>query len=489
MKRRDFLNGATATASAIAAGLAVPSTAGDMDIGVGAVVTLQDFGAVGDDVTDDTKSVQDAVDYCGQTGASLRVYRTTNAYRLTAPIQITAPLVFLGDGCSPDNGGTVANHGVRGAGSWFHLAHTGRGFVMRPQGGELTGVIFDGIGTFRDHPDPVAGWSPTAHDFDFYCDGENGDFRWSNVTVLNPYQAFYLNGRCTLDNVRGQPLNTGIFTNLCADTCRLSRIHFWPFWSQNGAVKAYQLANSRAFWFHRTDNPSMIDCFSLWYFAGLCVSQNASGSVAKMRVTNCDFDAGLYGILIDKSVTTGMSMQIANCTSQSEGGVSAGIGIFIQGNGCRVDAANFASAQNIQNAVRLDGTGNSIRMSQCRVTNWNLSGAGFPAVEVASGNTATIVGGLDPSGGQGALLYGGAGQISAELGYGVVTGTTDNSGLLTVSHHGGAVPNMVVLTLRAPDADINLRIDSMSATTFAVRAYSSGQPFVGTLALYWNAKI
>lgn len=54
----------------------------------------------------------------------------------------------------------------------------------------------------------------------------------------------------------------------------------------------------------------------------------------------------------------------------------------------------------------------------------------------------------------------------------------------------GPVPNVVLLTLRAPDTDLHLRIDSMSAATFAVKAYASArQPVVGTRALYWTAKM
>ncbi len=99
----------------------------------------------------------------------LYVPKASVAYKLTSAITISSPLTIRGDDCVPYTGSVVSGQNVRGSGSWFYLAHTGKGFVMNIGSGELTGVVFDSIGTYRDQPAPAASWAPTNHDFDFYC--------------------------------------------------------------------------------------------------------------------------------------------------------------------------------------------------------------------------------------------------------------------------------------------------------------------------------
>jgi len=59
-------------------------------------VSVKDFGAVGDGVTDDTAAIQDAIDY-GQTSGQA-VYLPAADYLITDSIVISAPVTFVGDG-------------------------------------------------------------------------------------------------------------------------------------------------------------------------------------------------------------------------------------------------------------------------------------------------------------------------------------------------------------------------------------------------------
>ncbi len=250
------------------------------------------------------------------------------------------------------------------------------------------------------------------------------------------------------------------------------------------------LANGRAYWLNRTDNPSISDCFSLWYFAGLAISQNASGTVSKLRVVNCDFDAGIYGIFVDSSVTTGCTMQIANCASQTEASQANGIGLYVIGNNSYIEVSNYAASQCIQNAIRSDGTGNVLKLTNVRAVNWNLANTGFGAVEMATGNTADIVGKIRMIGGNGAAPYSGAGTINADLARGNFVGTLDGSGLVVVTHSAGVAPKNIILTLIAPDFLIVLRVHAVTATTFTVKGYQqNGTPQTGAIQFYWEAKL
>lgn len=188
-------------------------------------------------------------------------------------------------------GNVVAHQNVRGAGAWIHFAPTGKGISFLAGSGTTTGLKFSGFGTYRDHAAPGAGWIPTVHDYGFYCTSANGVYTFEDIAFWNPYRGFLLKGRCTLKDIKMQPLNTGIRTEVYGDTLRLTNIHASPFWSTHDSVKTYSLGNMTNIYLLRTDNPVIDNCFCLWAFAGLRVGQNASGTVSKARVSNCDFDA------------------------------------------------------------------------------------------------------------------------------------------------------------------------------------------------------
>ena len=67
-------------------------------------MNIKQFGAVGDGVTDDTDSIQAALDYCFTKGIDLKVPATTNYYKITRPLVLQTQTADMIDGYWAGNG-------------------------------------------------------------------------------------------------------------------------------------------------------------------------------------------------------------------------------------------------------------------------------------------------------------------------------------------------------------------------------------------------
>jgi hypothetical protein len=77
--------------------------------------------------------------------------------------------------------------------------------------------------------------------------------------------------------------------------------------------------------------------------------------------------------------------------------------------------SNLNIAVSAQNAIRIEGNGNEYRFTNLEVVGYDLSAAGFPAVEAFAGNSIFIAEFPYISGGASSPKYGGAGVIKAKL--------------------------------------------------------------------------
>lgn len=102
--------------------------------------------------------------------------------------------------------------------------------------------------------------------------GGGGNVIILNTLLVNPFLGidFFTNtsGRHLIRGVYGQPLRTGIQVDQCYDIGRIQDIHFWPFWTQDQNIEAYQSANALSFVFYRTDWEVVQDIFSWGYHVG-----------------------------------------------------------------------------------------------------------------------------------------------------------------------------------------------------------------------------
>lgn len=367
------------------------------------IVSVKDFGAVGDGVTNDTTAIQNAINSVSNVGGSYTLYFPEGTYKLTAPLNITTALRIVGDGCSP----YVTNTGNRGGGSWLYFAHTGRGISVDGTG-MLSGIVFEQFGTFRDQPTPAPAWSPNAHDYDIWVD--NADVTIDEVTLLNPTKGFKLvntqAGRLTIKRLRGQPLQIGLDIDECYDLPQIANVHFWPYWQDNANVHAYTMANLDAIYLRRVDNPQITNAFTIFARAGVRITQSAAGSVSKLLLANCDFDRGAFGLWIDSTVTSMTATKVVNFSCYGETGLAGSKAIFVQGSNCSLQLENIGTENHNQNAIRVEGTGNFVSVGNADFSNWNQSGSGFPAIEASNGNTVQVSQPPRTTGGGGAAVYG-----------------------------------------------------------------------------------
>ncbi len=242
-------------------------------------VSVRDFGAAGDGVTDDTQALQKAMDACAAQGGgvvSLPSGRYLVRTHLNIPPAVTLEGVWRtpptvqkyhrvdGDPASgPELTGTVLL-AVEGAGS-----EEGTPFITLNTNSTLKGVtIF--------HPEQKKTNPPVPYPWTIASAGAD-NVSIVDVLLVNPYQAVDFgsrtSGRHFIRNLYGQPLRRGLSVDLCLDVGRLENIHFWPFWTAadgpDSPVGRFTLEHGEAFIFGRSDWEYVSNCFALGYRVGM----------------------------------------------------------------------------------------------------------------------------------------------------------------------------------------------------------------------------
>lgn len=412
----DYWFDATDTTSADNGGTTiVASDGGRWKLVVTGSVSVKQFGARGNsngttgNGADDTAFIQAAINYVKGAGNTYSLYIPEGVFRCTAQLSVDGAIRVFGLGVSPYDGGI----GTRGNGSWVYFDHTGKGFNID---GTLimSGIELSKFGTFRNQPNPAPAWTPNAHDYDIYID--NSDVYLDDMMLLNPTKGVFLTngnaGRLEINRLRGQAFQTMVRVDTSFDAIKIHNLHQWPFWRDDSNVHAYTMSNLDALYLERSDNPMLTNIFTIFARAGIRFGQNVSGKTSKVHLANADFDRGAFGLFIDSTVTDGVTGQFDNITHQGEGGLAGSKAIFLQGNNSVLDFGNFRSDLADQNALRVDGTGNTINLAGSTVLfNYNQSASGFTAIEGASGNTIRIDGKPQIAGGGAGGRYSGAGLI------------------------------------------------------------------------------
>lgn len=351
------------------------------------VLSVKDFGAVGDGIKDDTEAIQAAITYAGLRGRAL--YAPAGRYRCTSTLVSTRGFTLYGD--HPIN--KAPGGADFGGGSWLYFDHGGKGLSLDGINGHYTDTTLRSIGTYRNQPAPAANWAPNPHDYDIYAFG-CADITIDDVLLLNPTKGIGLfgdpahgAGRMNLYHVRMQAFQIGVMIDATYDVTRIDNLHVWPFWRDDMRVHTYCMNNLDAIYMLRNDNPLMTNVFTIFARAGLRIGQGANGGTSKIHLVNADLDRGVVGIWVDATVTGGTTGQFENITHQGEPGVPGSKGLLVQGNNCQLQFGSFDSAYCHHNAVRVEGSGNKITFSAAKATAFDRSGAGFPAFEALAANT------------------------------------------------------------------------------------------------------
>lgn len=386
-----------------------------------AFVSVKDFGAKGDGVTDDLPAFNAAL----ASGERCIYVPSTNAsYRLTGTWNVTRSVRVMGDGCVPYVGAIVANQPVtRGPGSWLYFDHSGEGVKLYGVAGqELSGGIMVGIGTIRNQPAPAPGWAPLGNGFDIVA--LSGDWFLDDLMLWNPTNGILHDyaglGRLDLGRVRMAPFRKGFQIDRCYDIFRAGNIHIWPFSGIHDSLTAYRYANLVGMEFGKVDHTMIGNYFSIGCRTAIELLRGAAGGVP----THIQFDKvqadlfGMFGLYVGGDAD-GASIEIANFYGQgavaadgNPGGATAGM--VVNGDFCTVKAGIFQVNRTNQQAAIINGAGSRVFLGQPTVSEYNRANLRATAFAVTGGGSSIHLGDkLAVSGGNGMATQDDTGRISS----------------------------------------------------------------------------
>jgi Pectate lyase superfamily protein len=330
------------------------------------------FNATGNGTSDDTSAIQSALNSAATNGGGI-VFLPQGNYRINSSLAVPAQTSLVGiwraPAASSQAQGTTLL-AVAGAG-----ATNGSPFITL-QGNNST---LEGVTIY--YPNQVAGNPPIPYPWAIQGGGgENVTIQ--NVLLVNPYLgidlATHKSARHLVRGVYGQPLLVGIAVDQCDDIGRIMEIHFWPFWSQNTNLEAFQSTSAVSFDFMRTDWEVVQDIFSWGYYIGARFRASANGAM-NGQMSNINFDNVDIGLQL--SATQPYAVHISNLNVANAGGGTHHIGIQgLAGNaGLNVNGATFWGS--LYQPVNWANSG-LLSLSNARFLYWS---AGLPCIQITSG--------------------------------------------------------------------------------------------------------
>lgn len=451
-------------------------------------LSVKGYGAVGNGVADDTTAFVNAI--AAAVAGNRQILIPAGTYRLTATVQVPAGVMLVGEGAQPyiaPNGTTA----VPGLGSWLHFDHSGIGIQFVGSTAASAASVLRSVGTMRTHAAPGGGWAATVYDYDI--DVQGVETFVDDVVLLNPYKGVRIinsgYGRLWLNRVRGQAFNEFINLEQSYDTCRVTNCHQWPYWSQHSAVTAYQQTNLKAYRVARSDTTILSGCFSIYQNVGLEVYGTVNGTAYRLRVTDCEFDHTTYGVRVLSSADDA-SILFSGLGSFGATGSTTSRGVWIESTNSRYSFVNTDVSLFGLDGIRVDGTNNILQMSNTRVRYYDQAAAGAAAYEVAATNLMEFADRpYVTNSGSGPMFGAVANVYKADLGAGVLSGSTNGSGDFVVTHGLGAQPSAVFLQGIATGS-LQYSVQSVTSTQFTVRVYdAAGTPAASTsVNINWHAK-
>lgn len=455
---------------------------------LGDTVSVLDFaGCDPTGVADSTTCLQNAIN--ATQGSANALFIPSGLYKTSAPLTINAPLEIDGVYSTwQGTAGSISASSVKGTVLYF--AHLGQGIVIN---GSVGGVTLNNFGTLRNQPTPTAAWTPIAADYDIYgTSGQNINI--NNIELINPTNGIQFNsmggGKANIYNLRMQAFKVGIYMDAIYDTAQISRVHQWPFWSNDSFTAAYTEANLDTIYFLRVDNPFLSDIFSIFARSGMRFGQSATGVTQKLKLINGDFDRGKYAIWVDSTITAGSFIgQFDNVTSQPETGLAGSEIIKIDGNSSTIYFGNLRAELAGLSSVDVAGTGNSVVISNAYLNNWNNDNASANMIKVAAGNFVHLTDTPIGTGANGGATYSTTGTITVGPSnfYGAKSFYGNGSGnALTISDTTNASGVQMVMTgngVTTPTKYIRVNGGNLQVVNNAYSAVILGLSDTGNLTL------
>ena len=264
----------------------------------------EDFGIVGDGVTDVTDAIQDALISVSNLGGGA-LYLPAGNYKVSGNLTVPSRVTLRGDWQKPVPGSPIVGTILQ--------AYAGRGDIDGTPFIELSGSSgVRNIAIWYPEQDPAAiePYPPTLH---------GGGVTLENVTLVNPYFGFTTTVQGTtacpfVRGVYGTPLYIGTEYDRLADIGRIETVHFSPdFWAGSGLPGA-PTAGEHESWIYNNGTGMIVrridwsySCYVTveGYNIGLALRPSPQGSVPNGQSYGFELIDCKTGIYIEQSAGAG----------------------------------------------------------------------------------------------------------------------------------------------------------------------------------------
>jgi len=264
------------------------------------LVSVKDFGAVGDGTTDDTAAIQAAIN----TGK--RIYLPTGTYYITNALTLTTPgQTFSGDG---------KDRSTLKITSSFNLSATGVIICATAE----PGPVFSDFGMAFTQPNTTIRANLTNYPVAIYASGIPRT-TFSNLKITNATYGIDIRGNAGgvfIDLLEMSAYQVGINIDGALDTIRINRFHFYNFDMTNNQASIFYTAPTVALQVGRVDGLFIHEFLNISH-QGLYLYQGSTGA-PWVYVSDSGFDTfnGVY--------QTAGTLQMTNCyiTCAQQNGLS-----------------------------------------------------------------------------------------------------------------------------------------------------------------------
>lgn len=368
--------------------------AGSFTPNLSSIVSVLDFGAVGDtNVTDNTVAFQAALDAVSGSGGI--VFVPAGGYMFLGSLILPEAVSLVGSytsvpshdmaqgGRAPNDGSVLLPRGGRGS-------EAGSPFLSIGVDGSLRGICIY-------YPDVSPNELPVPYPWTILMSGNNAAVQ--DVELLNSWNGINatLAHRHYIARVQGQPANIGIFVDQTYDIGRIEDVHWNPFFSTAPPYIAWQSVNGIGFEFARTDWEYMINCFVFGMSVGykFIASPSGAGSCNGNFVGIGADACQNASVQVDASDPWGILINNGEFTSFT-GGFGPDVGPHTQ----LVVSASNAGSVRISNSAfwgpsfknaDIAGSG-SVGLSDCIFNTWDANNTDLPSVHVHAPATVLVRG-------------------------------------------------------------------------------------------------
>lgn len=340
----------------------------------GGIYSVSDFGAEGDGVTDDTVSIQSALNSAGADGGGM-VLLPTGQFKVSSQLVVPEYVTLEGVWRGPVNG--IPGKGTTLLALADRGHQSGQAFITLKSQANLRGVsIF--------YPEQAKFGQPAPYPWTISSDGDGCSI--IDVQLVNSYQGIDLGSTPSqghyVRRVQGQPLYRGIYIDRTQGDGSLADITFTPGWRTDEEMLRFMQSEGIAFSLGQTRGERLSNITSRQYNIGILLK---------------DFGNGAPGVLADNVVIeespTALRVEQSNLeigVSISNSILSAGVEVDVENRGpIRFTTTTFNPIADTDYHAALAGSG-PILFNGCHFTDWDMNNAGQVCI-YSDAETLTVI--------------------------------------------------------------------------------------------------